>query len=663
MAAVSRVADGRPLNLLLVVKNTATLRTLAPVLRALNAHGHRVRIATKEVKTSETHAFARRLVDECEGLSFVKLPYTAVGGWSDLAEDVRNALDYLRYLGPRYRDAEKLRARARREVPPRLARLADIARLGVAPLLRIVERSFEPSPRAFGFLREQAPDVVMIAPLVGFGSPQADLLRAARRLGIRSCLPVPSWDNLTNKGLLREPPDLVLVWNDLQAAEAVELHRVPASHVRVTGAPTYDHWFERKPSRSREDFCREVGLDPARPYVLYAGSTAFIAPDEPAFFRRWLAAVRERLPAAGVLVRPHPLGALDWRELDEPGAVVWPRNPAFPLGEQTRADYFDSIHHSAAVVGINTSALIESAIAGRPVHTVLADEFRQTQQGTLHFHYLVDSEFGHVRAARTLDEHAAQLERSVADGDAEGLNERFLRRFVRPQGPATPLAVEAIEELAARPAPAPVAEPRYAAWLRRRLAPLARREARRREAAKAARESTPLQTVKRHVRELARGRDGTVVAGPWTGDELDELLVWIPFLRWAATANLELADRLVVLARPRSAAWYAGLTVVPEATGDPLEPALIEPHLGELAAQDPWAPLHGRMLEFAPLPEATAPYTGSDPVEAVLAVLGGVPAVYTGPPDRRLRLAVALGRQPYGRLQAAPSAALEPAGV
>src|SRR5205823_790237 len=157
-------------------------------------------------------------------------------------------------------------------------------------------------------------------------------------------------------------------------------------------------------------------------------------------------------------------------------AVVWP-----PLGEEPvdiagRDNYFDSIYHSAAVVGINTSAQIEAAIVGRPVHTILAEEYRATQDGTIHFHYLVDPEFGHVRAARTLAGHAAQLERSLEEGDADGLNERFLRRFVRPFGldvPATPLAVEAVEELAARAAPVPAREPLVAPVVRLALRPVA----------------------------------------------------------------------------------------------------------------------------------------------------------------------------------------------
>ena len=130
---------------------------------------------------------------------------------------------------------------------------------------------------------------------------------------------------------------------------------------------------------------------------------------------------------------------------------------------QARADYFDSIHYSAAVMGINTSALIESAIVGRPVFTLLAPEFRDTQEGTLHFHHLLRVNGGLLRVAHNFEEHAAQLLEAVSADDTwqqreAAHNRRFLEGFVRPHGldePVTPRLVDEIEKLAARPAPHP----------------------------------------------------------------------------------------------------------------------------------------------------------------------------------------------------------------
>jgi hypothetical protein len=116
--------------------------------------------------------------------------------------------------------------------------------------------------------------------------------------------------------------------------------------------------------------------------------------------------------------------------------------------------------HSHAVVGINTSALIESGITGRLVYSVRAEEFSGTQEGTLHFQHLKRG--GLLRLADTLPEHTDQLARSFASADRDRAEIRaFVESFVRPRGlerAATPLVVDAIEEapaLGVKPRPLP----------------------------------------------------------------------------------------------------------------------------------------------------------------------------------------------------------------
>ena len=174
------------------------------------------------------------------------------------------------------------------------------------------------------------------------------------------------------------------------------LHHVPQARVVATGAQLFDEWFEARPSRSREEFCRETGLDPARPFVLYVGSSSFIAPDEVPFVERWLSRLRrapsETLRGAGVLVRPHPANSRQWRAFEASSfsqVSLWPPVGAEPNGPQARRDYVDSMWHCAAVVGINTSAQIEAAIVGRPVFTIRDPHFAHAQDGTLHFRHLV----------------------------------------------------------------------------------------------------------------------------------------------------------------------------------------------------------------------------------------------------------------------------------
>jgi hypothetical protein len=125
-----------------------------------------------------------------------------------------------------------------------------------------------------------------------------------------------------------------------------------------------------------------------------------------------------------------------------------------PVDDAARADFFDSVHHSAAVVGLNTSAMIETAIVGRPVLMLLVPEFHDSQFGTFHFDYLLSVAGGLPVLARSLDEHLGQLAETLAGNDhgAAERNRRFVSEFVRPHGldrPATPLVVDAIERVAA----------------------------------------------------------------------------------------------------------------------------------------------------------------------------------------------------------------------
>ena len=65
---------------------------------------------------------------------------------------------------------------------------------------------------------------------------------------------------------------------------------------------------------------------------------------------------------------------------------LWGQNPVDP---EAKTGYYNSLYHSAAIVGLNTSAFLEGAIVGRPVFATLLPEHHENQEGTIHFHYLL----------------------------------------------------------------------------------------------------------------------------------------------------------------------------------------------------------------------------------------------------------------------------------
>ncbi len=481
------------------------MRVYAPVVRLLAERGHAVHVAFSQINRHVGGvALVKKLSSEYPAVTYGPAPRRRLlDGWVSVAWLVRGIGDLARYAHPRYAEADALRDRMGSKVEGhlrtasgfdpvtrrlmlrwarRLRALIDAGRSEqTIRLTERLERAIPTSRRVRAFIKLYAADVVLVSPLVDLASSQVEPLKAARRLGIPTGICVASWDNLTGKGLLRFVPGRVFVWNETQRHEAVELHGVPGERVVTTGAPRFDNWFGRDPSTSPEEFKRKVGIDPDRPYLLYLCSSAFISPDEVGFVTRWIEAIRATddpvLSAVGIVVRPHPKHAGQWRSFDTTrfeSVSIWPREGAEPDAGEARSDFFDSLAHSAAVVGANTSAMIEAAIVGKSVYSVIAPEFAQTN--TIHFHYLVHENGGFLRVASSLDEHIAQLREGLrtAASDA-GQTRRFIEAFVRPNGlerGATAIFADAVEELAGL-APDPRRDPPGALALRLALLPLA----------------------------------------------------------------------------------------------------------------------------------------------------------------------------------------------
>ena len=479
------------MRILLAMSSPEYLRFYDDTVLELARRGHAVSLAVSMVREGKPVRFDRILQAE---------PRLTVAGvipergdeWTTLARAVRGTMDFVRYLHPRLCDAPLLRARVKRQALPSLLQWVDGVRaLGAGRVawlmsrLAAIERAIPPAPALLRYLDGQAPDLVLVSPLVEPASDQVDLVRAAQARGIRVGALVASWDNLTNKGDLRVAAGLVAVWNEAQKREAVEFHRVDPAIVVVTGAQAFDRWFDRQPSRTREEFCRQVGLPDDRPFVLYAGSSIFIsrAEVEMPFVRAWIDALRASGDPAvrglGVLVRPHPYNGRAWNPdvlAGMDGVAVWPRGGYDPVDEENRTGLFDSLFHAAAVVGINTSAMIEAAIVGRPVFSIETAQFAGSQDGTLHYQHLLPENGGFLRVASTLDAHVDQLAAVLRDpGGAQRELACFVSTFIRPFGldrPATPVLVDAIERFSGTTAPTPPRETTANLALRVLLRPL-----------------------------------------------------------------------------------------------------------------------------------------------------------------------------------------------
>ena len=532
-------ARTRPIRVLFVMDNPGFLRYFDETVVHLLRRGHQVSLA---FNTPHYRADALVTLPSEAGLSVIGQAPPRRDRFAVVARRVRLAMDYARYLEPRFARAQFYRNKRRYNALGTGIRAGLALRTvrkpwvdGAVKVLGALEDAIPSSREVEGFIRDAGPDVVVVTPLVLDASPQTDYVKSARALGLPTALCVASWDNLTNKGLMRVVPDSVVVWNGAQLEEAVDMHGVDRSRVTVTGAQNFDRWFGRRPSTDPDEFRLKVGLPPRQPFVLYVGSTSNIARAgvEEDFVRRWLEALRgsddPAVAGVPVLVRPHPERPGTWYDGPVgPGEVaLWP--PEAPeditnVTDEARRDYFDSLHHSAAVVGINTSAMLEAAILGRPVLSVRSPELSQAHEGTLHFDYLLPENGGFLQVAADFVEHVGHLSEVLhAPELGQARSSGFVRRFVRPNGierPCTPLLADAIERLA-QTEPHPVATSAAARYPLRLLLELyVRTEHRRRAggprsgtAKRRARAVKRLaRAVRPHSKSLARVLKGAAVA-------------------------------------------------------------------------------------------------------------------------------------------------------
>ncbi len=461
------------MRILFVMRHGGYVRNFEWVLRLLAERGHEVELGFERGRAEAMEGRIRRgradfplpekLQAETGGSVTHGVVPTRDDRWRGLVFGLRQSVSYLRYLSPVYRDARKLRERWAKGTPRLLVALTRLPGLKSGPAQAVLERLLRGAERAVPrsreidrHLRSGGYDLVAITPLVD-GPSQHDWLRSARAAGIPAALAVASWDNLTNKGVLFDVPDRTYVWNEIQRREAVELHDLPAESVAAVGAHSFDHWFDWRPSTTREEFCLRAGLDPEQPFLLYVCSSGFIAADERPVVRRWIELIRSEpeLARVGVLVRPHPTNGARWAEHDLgtlPNVAVWPPVGADPTDEERRSEFYDSMHHSAAVVGANTTALIDAAIVGRRTFSLLLPELRGAQEETLHFRYLLPEHGGALTVAESPEEHVRQLREALSGEQDDGWRTRFLESFVRPNGlgaPGAPALVDDLERMLA----------------------------------------------------------------------------------------------------------------------------------------------------------------------------------------------------------------------
>ncbi len=298
-------------------------------------------------------------------------------GWSVLDLVIARTIDFFHFRSGRFEGKDALAARARPAAAAQISEHKMFQSPGFARaaggFLRWIERYSPSDPHMAKYLTKLNPDVVVFSPLIDLGLSQFQHLRTARRLGFKTALVVNSWDNLSSKAWLRDPPDLITVWNDVQVDEAKRFHGIGPERIKVTGAPGFDNVFAFQPAVPRAEFLAKLGLPAEKPLITYVASATLNQRSNRNrnSCARWIAAVRAaddaRLRDASILVRPHPKRRDVWLNAQKelPGPVlVWPPVAENPVDDSSIGDYPHTLFHSDVIVRTQYQRIPEGALCG-----------------------------------------------------------------------------------------------------------------------------------------------------------------------------------------------------------------------------------------------------------------------------------------------------------
>jgi hypothetical protein len=148
--------------------------------------------------------------------------------------------------------------------------------------------------------------------------------------------------------------------------------------------------------------------------------------------------IEERIRPS-ILIRPHPFKDMDAASLESKWVSIFPKGGQRPDTDEARSTYYDTLYHSAAVIGVNTTGFLESAILDKPCLTVVTPQTSRGQEMRAHFKHLMNA--GYIETARDFPELARQIMEILSGVDASRENRaKFVRDFIRPHGIGVPAA-------------------------------------------------------------------------------------------------------------------------------------------------------------------------------------------------------------------------------
>jgi len=218
------------------------------------------------------------------------------------------------------------------------------------------------------------PDLVFCAHL--FDEPEIQLIREAKKRGVKSIGYINTWDKVTGRALIRLLPDKAIVFNEIVKKEMMEHNEMKAEDLFVSGLPQYDAYFKPTPS-SQEEFMKKIGITADKKLIVYASmGSAFSDADWDMIDLLYFLERDGKLGNTAVLVRFQPNDFFNEEEVkkrpfmryDYPGKrFSSKRGVDWDMDAGDIQHLVDTLYHASLVICFASSIGIDSALFGRAV--------------------------------------------------------------------------------------------------------------------------------------------------------------------------------------------------------------------------------------------------------------------------------------------------------
>ncbi len=222
----------------------------------------------------------------------------------------------------------------------------------------------KPNSTLNNFVKKISPDIILV-PSQAQCSMDNDLIKICNQLNIKSIFLIDNWDNLSDKSLMWNKPDLIGVWGEQSKQHAIKIQKFQEEKVINIGTPRFENYFKERNNYHKSFFDFD--------YILFLGTALEF--DEIKILKiidNFIIKNESKILKTKIIYRPHP-----WRmgtdkiELSEfKNIIIDPQVEKNYFETQTvntkfqpEIGYYTSLlKNSKFVVGGLTSMIIESTI-------------------------------------------------------------------------------------------------------------------------------------------------------------------------------------------------------------------------------------------------------------------------------------------------------------